>query len=69
MGLALAEGAEQLEQKKPKADKERGHEGRRIRSKPNAAVQLGRIGRRLTRSEATMAMGSALAEAAEQLEP
>ena len=74
-----------------------GHEGRRIRLKPKAAVQLGpyrqkadrqqgdvgsevglsrgcraaggRIGRRLTNSEAPRAVGLAEAEAAEQLEP
>ena len=58
VGSAEAEAAEQLGPYRPKADKQRSHDGRRIRPKPNATFSWGRIGRRLTSTEATMAVES-----------
>ena len=69
MGSAKAEAAEKRGSCKPKAEKQRGHEGRRIGPKPRLRCSISRIGLTLTTSERTRAVGSAEAEAAEQLGP
>ena len=69
MGSAEAEAAEQLGPNRPKANKKRGHDARRIRRRPGLRCNRGRIGRRLTNSEGTRAVGSAIAKGAKQLGP
>ena len=68
VGSAEAETIEQLGPCTLKDDK-RGHNGRRIMPKPRMRCSWGRIGRRLTSSVVTRAVGSAEAEAPEQVGP
>ena len=58
VGSAEAGAAEQLGPCRPKADKQQGHNSRRIRPKLRVPSIQGEIGRRLTSSEATMAVES-----------
>ena len=68
VGSAEAEADEQQEPYRSKADQERGHDGRKIIPKSRLRCSWGRIGRWLTSSLETRAVGTAEAEAAEQLE-
>ena len=69
MRSAKADAAELIGPCRSNADKQRGHKGRAVGSSRRLPYSWGRIDRRLTSSEATRAMGSAEAEASEQLGP
>ena len=69
VGSAEAETSEQLGPCTLKDDKQRGHNGRRNMPKPRMRCSWGRIDRRLTSSVVTRAVGSAEAEAPEQVGP
>ena len=56
VGLPQAEVAEQLRPYRPKADKQREHDGRKIRPKPRLRCNWSSIGRRLTSTEGTRAV-------------
>ena len=66
MVSAAAEVAEKRGPYRPKANKQRGHDGRKIRLTTRLRCGWGRIGRRLAISEGTKAVGSAEAEVAEK---
>ena len=69
MESAEAEASVDLDPSRPEADKQLGHDGRRINPKPRLRCPGGCVGRRLTTRKASRAVESAQAEASVDLDP